>query len=217
MSTRTWYLGIPAVVAVCLGYLWVNFHLVPDPMPVHFGPRGEPDAWATKSFASAAGLVALGPGLTLVTGVMSAGIIHAVAKEAGERQQMMSREINPLLASYLFWLSTVLAVAVTGSLLGHSGPLSVLLLIGLLVLVTVVFLWQLVRMHRRVDAAYPPSEKDRRGRWGFYWDPEDPEVFVSLEGGMNTSLNVARPAAWGILALLLALPALAIILAVLAG
>ena len=217
MSARTWYLGIPAAVAVCLVYLWVNFHLVPDPMPVHFGPRGEPDGWATKSFGSAVALVALGPGIVLLTGAASAGLTHAVAQDAGERQQMLSREIMPPLAAWLFWIATVISVGVTGSLLGHHGPLSSLFMVGSLVLVTVVFARQMVQVHRRVDAAYPPSEKDRRGRWGFYYDRDNPEVLVSLENGMNTALNLARPAAWAILAGLLVVPALLIVLVSVAG
>ncbi|MDO5671003.1 MAG: DUF1648 domain-containing protein [Corynebacterium sp.] len=217
MSARTWYLGIPAVVAVCLTYLWMNFHLVPDPMPIHFGPRGEPDGWATKSFGSATSLIALGPGIMLLTGAASAGVTHAVAQDAGERQQMLSKEMNPPLAAWLFWIATIIAVGVTGSLLGHHGPLGTLLLVGSLVLVTVVFGWQMVRVYRRVDAAYPPTEKDRRGRWGFYYNPDDPEVLVSLENGMSTTLNFARPAAWAIIGGLLIVPALLIVLVAVAG
>lgn len=217
MSTRTWFIGIPAVVAVCLIFLWVNFHLVPDPMPIHIGPSGEPDSWTRKSFGSAVVLISLAPAMLLLTGAASAGLTYAVARDAGERQRMLAREMMPSLAAWMFWMASGIAVGVTGSLLGHSGPLSSLVLVGFLLVVTAVFAWQMVRMRRRVDAQFPPGEREQRARFGFYYNPDDPETFVSLEIGLNTTLNFARPGAWAVLAGLLAVPTLIVILAVVAG
>lgn len=217
MRTGGRYLGIGAVIAACWFWLWTNFHLVPDPMPVHVGPRGEPDAWATKSLGTALTLTALGPVMLLLSGLACTGLVTLAAREAGERQQILARGINPLLATYLFWLATVIAVGVTASLLGHHRPLGTLLMIGGLVLATGVFIVRLVRLQRRVNAVHPPGEKERRTRFGFYFNPDDPDTLVSLENGMTTTLNLARSGAWAVLAVLLALPLFAVILALLAG
>ena len=217
MSTRRWLLGIPVVLAACWVFLWLNFHLVHDPMPIHFGPRGRPDSWATKSLGAAFALVGLGPGMLLLTGLAGVGITRLTADGAGERQRMLAREISPALAAYLFWLSAVIAVDVTGSLLGHHGPLGVLILVGGIILATGMFMWQLVRLHRRVDTVHPPSDADRRGRWGFFYDPEEPQMLVPREDGMNLAFNMARPGAWGVLGALLAIPTLITLLVFLAG
>ena len=217
MRTRTWYIGIPVVVAACWFFLWSTFHLVPDPMPIHIGPDGEPDGWTTKSLGSAFALVGFAPGIILLAGAGTVGLTRATAQDAGERQRMIAREMNPPVAAWLFWLATIIAVDVTGSLLGHSGPLTLLLMVGAMVLATVVFVRRMVHVHHRVDAAHPPSEKDRRGRWGVYYDPADPEMFMQIEDGMNMALNMARPGSWALVAGLLSVPTLIIVLAALAG
>lgn len=217
MRVWGWYLGIAAVLAACWFWLWTNFHLVPDPMPVHFTLGGEPDAWATKSFPSALSLTGLPAVILTAVGAASVGLTFATAREAGERQQLLAAELGPALSRWFFWLTALITVAVTASLLGHHGPLASLLLFGGLILSTVFFVVRLVRAQRRVNASHPPGEKERRARFGFYFNPDDPETVVSLENGMTTTLNFARPGAWGILAALLALPVFAILLGLLAG
>lgn len=203
MRVRGWYLGILAVLAACWGYLVLNFHLVADPMPTHFGLGGEPDGWSRKSLGTALGLVGMGPVILAVVGAGVSGLNHATARDAGERQQMSARLMNPVIAAWLFTLASLIAVGVTAGLLGHHGPLLSWSLLGGILLSTVVMAWRMRLVSRAVDAAHPPEEKEKRTRWGFYFNPEDPETMVSLENGSYTTLNFARPGAWGILAMLL--------------
>ncbi len=217
MRVWGWYLGIGAVLASCWFWLWTNFHLVPDPMPVHVTLDGQPDAWATKSLPSAFSLTGLPTIMLAVVGAAAVGLTSLTAQEAGERQTMISAGLGPALSRWIFWISTLTVVAITTSLLGHHGPLSSLLLIGGFTLSTVFLVLRLRRLYRRVSAVYPPGEKEQQARFGFYWNRNDPDTVVSLENGMITTLNLARPGAWGILVLLLALPTLAIILGLLAG
>jgi uncharacterized membrane protein len=212
-----WYLGILAVVLGCWGYLILNFHLVPDPMPTHFGPGGEADGWSRKSLGTALGLVGMGPVTLLVVGAGASGLNHALAREAGERQQLSARLMSPVLAAWLFVLATLIAVGVTVSLLGHHGPLTTWGLLGGMVLATVVMAWRIYLVNRAVDTAHPPGEKEKSSRWGFYFNPDDPETMVSLENGSYTTLNFARPGAWGILAMLLGPMIVLVIVAAVAG
>ncbi|HHU68096.1 DUF1648 domain-containing protein [Corynebacterium sp.] len=217
MRVWGWYLGIAAVLAACWFWLWTNFHLVPDPMPIHFTLDGQPDAWATKSLPSALSLTGLPTLMLGIVGAAAVGLTSVSAREAGERQKMISTGFGPVLSRWMFWISTIIVVSFTASLLGHYGPLNDLLMVSGLILSTVFFGLRIRTLYRRVSAVYPPGEKEQHMRYGFYWNRDDPDTVVSLENGMSTTLNFARPGAWGILALLLALPTLAIILGLLAG
>lgn len=203
MRVWGWYLGILAVLLGCWGYLSLNFHLVPDPMPTHFGMDGQPDGWSRKSLGTALGLVGMGPLILLVVGAGVSGLNHAIARDAGERQQLSARLMHPVLAAWLFAVATLLTVGVTLSLVGHHGPLVSWGLMGGILLATGAMAWRMRQIGRAVNAAYPPEEKEKRTRWGFYFNPDDPETIVSLENGSYTTLNFARPGAWGILAMLL--------------
>lgn len=217
MNIRGWFLGMAAVLAASWAFLAASFHLVPDPMPVHFGADGQPDGWEPKSLPGALALTGLPTFMLAFSGVASVGIIQLTAREAGERQRLLGRTVAAALARLFFWLTVILTVGITVSLLGHHGPLLPVLLIGGGALSLVGFAVQLSRGYRTVGATHPPGEKERHMRFGFYWNADDPDTVVSLENGMTTTLNFARPAAWGILALLLAPPTLAVILAIVAG
>lgn len=203
MRVWGWYLGILAVLLGCWGYLVLNFHLVPDPMPTHFGLDGHPDGWSRKSLGTALGLAGMGPLILLVVGAGVSGLNNATARDAGERQQLSARLMSPVIAAWLFVLAAFIAIGVTAGLLGHHGPVVSWGLLGGILLATVVMAWRMRLVSRTVDAAHPPEGKEKRTRWGFYWNPDDPETMVSLENGSYTTLNFARPGAWGILAMLL--------------
>lgn len=217
MRVRGWYLGILAVLLCCWGYLVFNFHLVADPMPTHFGLGGEPDGWSRKSLGTALGLVGMGPVILAVVGAGVTGLNHVTARDSGQRQQLSARLMGPVIAAWLFVLAALIAVGVTVSLFGHHGPLVSWGLLGGILLATGVMAWRMRLVGRTVNAAYPPEGKEKRTRWGFYFNPDDPETMVSLENGSYTTLNFARPGAWGILAMLLGPVIVLVTVAALAG
>lgn len=225
-----WYLGILAVICLSLGALWAGFGAVPDPMPVHWGPAGEPDRFTDKSLGSAFGLVALGPGILLVTGAGSAAMINWRAREADNAYPTRTaREINrarlsanlqqPVLGAWMLLLAALVTFAVTGSLLGWlSGYLSTVVIFGGVLATMVWFFLRMRKVTLRVDETHPPEEPGQKLKWGMiYYNPDDERAVVDLEGGSMTTFNFARPAAWGILAALLAPMALIVVLAVVAG
>lgn len=217
MRTGGWYLGLLAVLVGCWAYVWNNFHLVPDPMPVHYGPGGEPDAFEARSLRGAVIHIALGPVMIAAAGAAAAGIIHATAQQAGARQKALAARLNPAVARFMALVGAGIAVAVTLSLLGWHGPFMTATMIGLPILLCIDLGLSLSRVYRKVNAEYPPGEKEKRVRYGIYYNADDPETLVSLENGMSTTLNFARPGAWALLAALLAPVVLITVLALLAG
>ncbi|AGF71920.1 DUF1648 domain-containing protein [Corynebacterium halotolerans] len=223
-----WYGGIVVVTVLALVAVWANFDSIPDPMPVHWGPGGEADRFTDKSLGTAFLLVGLGPVILLAAGAGSAALIQSQARADGypkrtahelNRRRMGANLQQPALGALMLVLAVLMAASTAGSLLGWLGgvPMTVLLIGGIIALLG----WFFVRMKRigeHLDEVYPPDEPRERLKWGmFYFNPDDERTVIDMDGGSMTTFNFARPAAWGILAALLAPVALVVVLAVMTG
>lgn len=223
-----WYGALAAVTAVALAVLWAGFDSIPDPMPVHWGPGGQPDSFVDKSMGAVLTLVGLGPTVLVAAGAGSAALIQSQARDAGFPERG-ARELNrrrlganlqqPALGALMFGLGSLVVASMTGSLLGWVGgvSLSVLLIGGVLVLLGWFFL-RVRRIGEYLDEVYPPENPRERLKWGmFYFNPDDERTVIEMDGAGMTTFNFARPAAWGILGALLAPMVLVVVLAATLG
>jgi uncharacterized membrane protein len=133
------------------------------------------------------------------------------------RRQLIVRLSESLIVSInaalaLLWLSTAV-----GSLPGHrtilqSGvALSLLMLLIAIVGSLLGFLRPLMRVQEQLrvlagTGALGTHADGWRAGGLIYFSPEDPAVFVPKQRGIGQTLNFARPSAWFVLAILLALP-----------
>ncbi len=228
-----WYLACIAVIVATLGFIWINWHAVPDPMPTHFDASGTADGFSAKSFPAAIAHVGLGPAITTAVCAGACGILAAIANETKNglqdkpersinRQRLLAQLMQPVLGKFSFALVVVLVVSITAGLFEFgflgTGALSVWLLIGVIIAVAVGIVVRCARIMAELDERYPPDDPRDKLKYGmFYHNPDNPRLWVELEPGMNVTVNFAHRSAWWIagifIAAILAIVALPIIVA----
>lgn len=209
-----WYLASVAAVIATLGFIWINWHAAPDPMPTHFDASGTADGFSAKSFPAAIAHVGLGPAITTAVCAGAGGLLVGIAGQTKNglqdkpersinRQRLLAQLMQPALGKFSFALVVVLLVSITAGLFEFgflgTGALSVWLLIGAIIAVGVGIVVRSARIMQELDERYPPDDPRDKLKYGmFYHNPDNPKLWVELEAGMNFTLNFAHRAAWWI-------------------
>lgn len=228
-----WYLGCTAVIVATLGFIWINWHAVPDPMFTHFDASGTADGFSAKSFPAAIAHVGLGPAITTAVCAGAGGFLVGIANQTKDglhdkperainRQRLLVQLMQPMLGKFSFALVVVLLVSITAGLFEFpvvgTGAIAIWLLIGAFLAVGFGIVVRSARIMQELDERYPPDDPRDKLKYGlFYHNPDNPKLWVELESGMNFTLNFAHRAAWWIagilIAAILAMVALPIIVA----
>jgi uncharacterized membrane protein len=196
-----------------LGAVGVRMHAgwgaIPDRIPLHFRFDGQPDRWTEKSYQTVYGLWALGVGLCLLQWVLSR-LAGKAAMSAGSAANELAPRVRARTQAVFIGVAYLIAVTFSLVLLAVVGPrpfpaLAAGLATGTFLLWAVVLGVQVAREVRRMEAQTPGASD--AWRYGvFYVNAEDARLFVPKRYGLGYTLNFARPAAWLVMLLLLALP-----------
>jgi uncharacterized membrane protein len=233
-------LAVSAVTGLAvLGWTWRLYPLLPERIPTHFGITGAPDAWSQRSLASALMLplltLVVGIGLGGMAWLLAGAKRSLRAGDQGVslKAQLASRRATSRFLSGVTLITVaMMAILSVGSIrvaLGQAQglPMAGMILVGILVLYALggtVYLAARYgqggsRLERKVAGA-PLTDglaDNRCWVWGiFYVNREDPSWLVENRFGLGYTINLGNPraaAAFGVfLALLLALPLLAVLL-----
>ncbi|RBP00878.1 DUF1648 domain-containing protein [Rossellomorea aquimaris] len=221
---------IPMVItAGLMVFTLVNYNSLPDQIPTHWGPDGKPDAFTTKSYLSALTL----PLVLLVMNAMFLGINEltrnsGIKLSAGNIKASRVRQLR--LRKYTSWLLFFISILISmlftflqfttlyensvSDLLIITMPLafSALVLIG-----TVLMAIKVGKKDSDLDLEVIDegtgevinADDDQYWKGGlFYFNPEDPSIFVEKRFGVGWTLNFARPMGY----LILVAPLLVIII-----
>ncbi|MGM0854910.1 MAG: DUF1648 domain-containing protein [Bacillota bacterium] len=212
---------VPMVITVgLLVFTLVNYNSLPDQIPTHWGPDGKPDAFTTKSYLSALTL----PLVLLVMNTMFLGINEltrnsGIKLSAGNIKASRVRQLR--LRKYTSWLLFFISILISmlftflqfttlyensvSDLLIINIPLafSALVLIG-----TVLMVIKVGKKDSDLDLEIIDegtgevinADDDQYWKGGlFYFNPEDPSIFVEKRFGVGWTLNFARPMGYLIL------------------
>lgn len=212
---------VPMVITVGLMvFTLVNYNNLPDQIPTHWGPDGKPDSFTTKTYLSALIL----PLVLLVMNAMFLGINEltrnsGIKLSAGNIKASRVRQLR--LRKYTSWLLFFISILISmlftflqfntlyensvSDLLIITMPLafSALVLIG-----TVLMAIKVGKKDSDLDVEVIDegtgdvinADDDQYWKGGlFYFNPEDPSIFVEKRFGVGWTLNFARPLGYLIL------------------
>jgi len=230
LAGHWWWLGpllILAAFAACLGLRWDD---IPNCFPTHWGPTGQPDAWANRSIASVFVLPAIGVAFWLMILGLAAGIagftrrIHSRGPGTSQESSLL-RITQWILLGTAYWISLLTGtLSLLPLLVEMNSPLptwiyaivaSELVLAGV---ATVILArigqggWRLgggAASESALASEPPVGDHTPDSAWKlglFYYNPDDPALFVEKRFGIGWDINWARRAAWLMLLALLALP-----------
>lgn len=221
---------IPMLVTVGLiVYTASQYSLLPDMIPTHWGPSGQPDAFSEKSpFSSVALLLILFIIQAMMIGVNIAikksGIkLTAKKKKTSQLQQIAVRK-------YTSWFLLLLSVFVT-ILIGffqlttiHEGFQNPSLMLALplvflivILIATGIYAFKVGQGGSRIAISVEEEESigstdtddDHHWKFGvFYVNRQDPSIFIEKRFGIGWGINFGNPLGY----LLLFLPILLILL-----
>lgn len=223
----TWSFFTPVLITMgLLVYTWMQYDLLPEQIPTHWGINGQPDAFTTKSPFSAISMLLI---LLIIQGMMAVSNynIERAAYKLNPAQKMTSRDAQIGFKKYSSWflLFTVLAVTILLSFLHlsmiHSNLfnstvtlISPIVFIALIFIATALYSIKVGQSGSRLSPStfgdkvegVTTIDEDQYWKLGlFYFNKEDPSLFVEKRFGVGWSINFSRPLAYVIIFLPLVL------------
>ncbi|MBD8030709.1 hypothetical protein [Corynebacterium gallinarum] len=221
-----WYLGIVGLIVVSVAVSASMLSLVPQQMPARVssglvalgGSYSPPMSTGTLIARVTAGpllVLIISVGISVLISSQSARLWQnhpdASAVAVGRRWAFLNN-VQSCLGWFSFFTAAILAVS---SIRFNSPGFVTAIEMSAYVVCIAVLSWALLVSLRRgqllIDRALPMGEDDTSLKWGLvYHNPADPRVFVELDGGQTTVVNMARPASWG-LVVAMVIPAIFIV------
>ena len=218
-------LNVAVIACGIIVFAWLLGRL-PEEVPVHWNLAGEIDRWASPSTHWAM------LGILIFDTLLMWGMIAMIARERwalppADRQRYLGlqhrRRVQ--MVRLMEWMITgintgfvILWLLIAASGLPDRGDLATTgIMVALLVMVAaaivpIVVYWPRMREVARGIRAITGTEvlgtREDGWRWGgwVYYAPEDPAVVVPKKIGIGQTFNMARPAAWLFLAVMIGLP-----------
>lgn len=228
MLPSTMY-AIPMFITIGLiVYTSTQYNLLPDMIPTHWGPSGQPDAFSRKTPFSAVALLLI----LLITQGMMIGINVAI-KKSGIKLNTKKKKESQLqqlaFRKYTSWFLLMLSVLVT-ILIGffqlttiHEGFQNPSLMLALplgflfvILIATGIYAFKVGQGGSRIDVSVKEDEStgstdhDDAKNWKFgvfYVNKHDPSIFVEKRFGVGWGINFGNSLGY----LLLFVPVLLIV------
>ncbi|HKM51905.1 MAG TPA: DUF5808 domain-containing protein [Isosphaeraceae bacterium] len=221
-----WLLQFPPFALLAATAIWLNQHWgqIPEVFPVHWGANGQPNNWATRSFAGVYGPLLTGAVLCGLMAFLAYAMLRwsrfiRVGGAAGEGERRFRLVVVSILVAAEYLLA--LTFMWTGLLpLSHqqAGPpgfipmLAIALAFTVVIVVLMVWVGQggtrLAGSAAAASGAVAPvgdRTPDKYWKLGlFYVNRNDPALFVEKRFGIGYTLNFGHPGVWVVLAVLLA-------------
>ncbi len=200
------WLCVPPFVwlAAVAFYLQSHWNQIPEQFPVHWGADGQPNGWATRSFQGVYGPVLLAAFLGALF------LLFALMLLRASRNTTMRHVTVTILLLMLYPVSFAFGMVALLPLMTFP----IWLIPGVTIAsVAVLLAWSIRKITARAATdVVPEPRNDSYWKAGmFYYNPDDPAIFVSKRVGIGYTVNFANKLSWlvmlGILLMAL-LPAL---------
>ena len=200
-------------VAAAAVYAWQRWESLPDRIVVHWGLSGA-DRWVERTPSSVAVFLGALGGFCLTSALLAYGIsnwsrrIHVSGERAKNESAFRKLSLILLLGmpylvvipAILFSFAPNLATAQFWPVIGVS--------IGLVAIVALFVMGQGgSRLETSTETDVPVGDHTPDSAWKlglFYYNPDDPALVVEKRFGIGYTFNMARPAAWLLLGVMLA-------------
>ena len=219
-----WLLQFPPFALLAATAIWLHLHWdqIPEVFPIHWGPSGRPNGWATRSFAGVYAPLLMGALLCALMAFVAYAMLRwsrliRVGGAAGEWERRFRHVVVAIVVATEYFLAIVFAW--TGLLpLSHkqSGPPAAGPILLFSLAFTVITMLLLMRFGqggtRLVGSVRPASSAvvpvgdrtpDKCWKLGlFYINRDDPALIVEKRFGIGYTLNFGHTGAWVFLAVL---------------
>lgn len=182
-------------------YLLSRWEQIPENFPIHWGADGQPNGWATRSVQGV-----FGP-LLLAVFVSAFCLLLALLIQRLSRNTTMRQVTFTIILLLMYPVS--FSFGMVGLLPLMSFPIWIIPAVTM-TFVAVIIVWSAVKItSRNARDVVPEPASDAYWKAGmFYYNPDDPAIFVSKRVGIGYTMNFANKLSWVVLVGLLLLAAL---------
>jgi uncharacterized membrane protein len=229
VSPRLQLINLLMIGGTSLAYAVIAPSL-PESIPVHWGPSGQPDRYGSPAelWASLPMMILYGS-ISWVVAWISSSERLALAPQAAEETRELQLRKRRLQVRMVEWImlgaNVSAAVAWLGLALSRVEPGAIVLIAvvvstGSIIIALAAHLTELTEISDRLRelGGEALGTRTESWRWGgaIYYAPDDPAIWVPKRSGIGSTLNFARPGAWLVLGALLLVPGVIAILIALA-
>lgn len=213
--------ALPMLITIGLiAYTGTQYGHIPNMIPTHWGPNGQPDAFSPKTPFSVVALLLI---LLVIQGMMLG--IHAFTKRSGiklnpakgKTSQVQQLAFRKYTSWFLFMVSVLMTILFGYLQLTtiHQGLANAAIMfalpIGFLLLIligTAVYAFKVGQSGSRIHVPFEDEAKpgitavddDHNWKFGiFYINKNDPSIFVEKRFGVGWTLNFGHPVGYIIL------------------
>ena len=184
------------MLAAAAFYLYANWNRIPETFPVHFDLNGKPNAWSHRTIQGVFG------GLLLGAFIMGFLMILYLLMDLGSRRATRRSVMLIGLAAPCYLIGTLCSVV--GLLPFFQPPWWVIVVLVGGFLPT--YIWLMARVLAQPADGPPEVTPERCWHGSFYYNPDDPALFVEARTGFGYVSNFGRPLSWLIAALIFMFP-----------
>lgn len=204
-----WFLLLLLPIAVTAILAVIYYPGLPEKIATHFNNSGAADAWEVKSVGF------------IMAPIFNQIVLAALMAMVGlfSRRAPASVKGNPkaapgytafrkLISLFVIAIAFVVETQFLMTELIYLGIVSnmqtvltvILALTGIFVIVLFIAFFKMIRGNKPSGTVLDDDEKWVLGM--FYFNPSDPSVFVEKRSGIGRTVNFGRPAAWGVMAVI---------------
>ncbi|SRR6266566_316999 len=219
----SWWELVPlSVIALTVILLAMRYPTAPAVIPTHFDLTGHANGFATKSIWTFFSIVGVQLGVWVILTILGAGLsMSRVAPStgaAGESYRHMWARLVFVIKTGTVTLLSIADLLTTsnsqsGTLAGPLAALPIALLVTILALTLTLALrygqsgWRQLRRTGSPMTARGDATPDSAWKGGlFYYNPDDPALFVEKRSGLGWTMNFGHPQAKLVLIGLLLVP-----------
>ena len=199
-------LGPFAILLVTAGYIQAHWNRIPYRFPVHWGINGMSNGWSGRTPQGVYGPLLFGAALVIVISLLAYAISHSAqrvpAAGGAPSQGEFAHRVALVLLGVEFFVAAVLSMLALLPFTGSPGVVPIVIL-------TVVISASAIFLSRWLSRGRVRSQHISDTCWKlgmFYFNPDDPALFVEKRIGIGYTINFAHGTSWIILALTLVLP-----------
>jgi uncharacterized membrane protein len=210
-----WFLIPAAIIIVNLIIVLVNYQALPDKIPMHFDFSGQADRWSDKSYFSVLFEVIMQIGLTLLMYVvykyiekakqsLNGGEVNNIKKVSRRKRYVMSLfiVIVTVFINIQFFLIGLMTLGkLKSNSIVFSTTIAVMLILPLVLVIAQVVVGRKDSQEAEVETTEEGKLVINRDDDDYYWmgtwyyNKNDPALFVEKRVGFGMDFNYARPAA----------------------
>lgn len=185
-----WLVAVPfATLLAAAWYLHLNWASIPARFPVHWGADGVPNRWVERSAKGVYGPLVFGAELCVWF------LVFALAGWHGSRRSRMRGVLLVAMVSVACFMGVLFGGIALIPLLRIPPLVIIFLPMAILIPGTIVLVRKFMEPGEPMEVT--PNECWKAG--SFYYNPDDPALFVQKRLGLGYTLNFANPWSWVLL------------------